>query len=196
MPDPAIPLEEQIEACEWAATRAGNDQDFVREDALRAAADTLRKVQAERSTTTTMSDNPSGSIPTKQELRTFYDTSNSDATRLSAASKALAALRARIAELKRENDELWDGAELGGKRIAALERELAEARAALREQRKNVLREVSSEWDTTMNDNETCHSRMIGGVLCRWWGDGSTPEGVKWIDDAAPAARALPKGGG
>lgn len=62
----------------------------------------------------------------------------------------------------------------------------------------NVLQEVSSEWETTKNAGEvTCHSRMIEGVLCRWWGDGPAPAGVDTIDratqppgtDAADAAR-------
>ncbi len=29
-----------------------------------------------------------------------------------------------------------------------------------------------------------CHSRLVGGVLCRWWGDGPTPAGVALIDAA------------
>lgn len=69
----------------------------------------------------------------------------------------------------------------------------ADAIAQLRKERRpreNILREVSSEWDTTMNTNEvTCHSRMIEGVLCRWWGDGPTPKGVAVIDAAATEER-------
>lgn len=46
-----------------------------------------------------------------------------------------------------------------------------------------ILKEVSSEWETTKNDNEVpCHSRMVEGVLCRWWGDGPAPRGVAILD--------------
>lgn len=31
----------------------------------------------------------------------------------------------------------------------------------------------------------TCHSKIIGGVLCRWWGDGPQPEGVAMLDSLA-----------
>lgn len=49
----------------------------------------------------------------------------------------------------------------------------------------NVLKHVTSEWDTTKNDVEvTTHHRMVEGVLCRWWGDGPTPDGVALIDRA------------
>lgn len=55
-------------------------------------------------------------------------------------------------------------------------------------ERANILREVSSEWDTEQNDNAvTVHHRMVAGVLCRWWGDGPTPKGVALIDTAAAA---------
>lgn len=58
----------------------------------------------------------------------------------------------------------------------------------LKKENPNFLREVSSEWETTMNDDSvTCHDRMVGGVLCRWWGDGETPEGVAVIDSACEA---------
>ena len=53
------------------------------------------------------------------------------------------------------------------------------------EPQANILKTVSSEWQTTRNNNEvTCHSRMIEGVLCRWWGE-DTPPGVQMIDAAA-----------
>ena len=56
---------------------------------------------------------------------------------------------------------------------------------------ENILRNVSSEWSTTAAKGEvTCHTRMVGGVLCRWWGDGPTPPGVKQIDAAADIAVA------
>jgi hypothetical protein len=48
----------------------------------------------------------------------------------------------------------------------------------------NVLKTVSSEWEHTENLGEVpCHSRMIEGVLCRWWGR-DTPPGVAMIDHA------------
>lgn len=31
----------------------------------------------------------------------------------------------------------------------------------------------------------TVHTRDVGGVLCRWWGDGPVPAGVALIDAAA-----------
>jgi len=53
----------------------------------------------------------------------------------------------------------------------------------------NILKDVDSEWDTEKSDNiVTCHYRMIGGVLCRWWGDGPEPSGVKKIDAALSSA--------
>lgn len=53
----------------------------------------------------------------------------------------------------------------------------------------NILRNVSSEWSTTAAKGEvTCHTRMVGGVLCRWWGGGPTPPGVRQIDKAIDIA--------
>ena len=53
----------------------------------------------------------------------------------------------------------------------------------------NILKDVDSEWDTEKSDNiVTCHCRMIGGVLYRWWGDGPEPSGVKKIDAALSSA--------
>lgn len=76
-----------------------------------------------------------------------------------------------------------DGKELCEDAIAAIRSLRQRGRAS-----KNVLREVSSEWHTDINDNAvTCHSRMIEGVLCRWWGDGPTPKGVAMIDAAQAA---------
>lgn len=41
-------------------------------------------------------------------------------------------------------------------------------------------------WYITKNDGEvTCHTRIIGGVLCRWWGDGQPPVGVAILNKAA-----------
>lgn len=34
----------------------------------------------------------------------------------------------------------------------------------------------------------TIHTRLVGGVLCRWWGDGPVPPGVALIDAAARPA--------
>lgn len=40
-------------------------------------------------------------------------------------------------------------------------------------------------WERTKEPGaETVTSRVVGGVLCRWWGDGSTPEGVVLINRA------------
>lgn len=42
--------------------------------------------------------------------------------------------------------------------------------------------------DTTETEGRqivTCHTRVIGGVLCRWWGDGPQPTGVEILDAAA-----------
>ena len=79
----------------------------------------------------------------------------------------------------------------GGYFLSEREAELAEHAEGLERQRdelaekKNILRNVSSEWRTTMADNQvTCHDRMVEGVLCRWWGDGPTPPGVAVIDNA------------
>jgi hypothetical protein len=48
----------------------------------------------------------------------------------------------------------------------------------------NILKTVSSEWEHTESPGEVhCHSRMIEGVLCRWWGR-DTPPGVAMIDRA------------
>lgn len=59
---------------------------------------------------------------------------------------------------------------------------------ANRRKHPNFLKHETSEWDTTMNDDEvTCHHRLVEGVLCRWWGDGPTPDGVALIDAAASA---------
>lgn len=49
----------------------------------------------------------------------------------------------------------------------------------------NLLKPVTSEWATEKNDMQmTVHHRMVEGVLCRWWGDGPTPDGVALIDAA------------
>lgn len=42
------------------------------------------------------------------------------------------------------------------------------------------------DWITERQENNvTCHTRIIGGVLCRWWGEGELPPGVRAIDEAA-----------
>ena len=57
--------------------------------------------------------------------------------------------------------------------------------AARKHETANVLKTVTSEWDHTHNPGEVaCHSRMVGGVLCRWWGN-ETPPGVALINEAA-----------
>jgi len=49
----------------------------------------------------------------------------------------------------------------------------------------NLLKDVDSGWDVTFGPNEaTCHTRMVGGVMCRWWGDGPAPSGVHLINAA------------
>ena len=49
----------------------------------------------------------------------------------------------------------------------------------------NLLKEITSGWETEKSEGAvTVHHRMVGGVLCRWWGDGQPPEGVALIDRA------------
>lgn len=49
--------------------------------------------------------------------------------------------------------------------------------------RQNFLKEYSTEWEHDVNDGKVmCHHKMIGGVLCRWWGDGPEPKGVAVIN--------------
>lgn len=44
-------------------------------------------------------------------------------------------------------------------------------------------------WEYEAGPGEvTCHSRVIAGVLCRWWGEGAAPRGVAVIDQAAALA--------
>lgn len=41
-------------------------------------------------------------------------------------------------------------------------------------------------WDVFVNPPAvTVNTRDVGGVLCRWWGDGPAPAGVAMIDAAA-----------
>ena len=41
-------------------------------------------------------------------------------------------------------------------------------------------------WHTESSEGiVTCHSRVIGGVLCRWWGD-IAPAGVAMLDEVSP----------
>ena len=64
--------------------------------------------------------------------------------------------------------------------------------------RPNLLRDETSAWEIQRQDSDgnpvvTCHTRVIGGVLCRWWGDGPAPSGVDLIDRAAqPPAPVAP----
>jgi hypothetical protein len=45
---------------------------------------------------------------------------------------------------------------------------------------------TTSAWEHTHGSGEiACHSRVVKGVLCRWWGEGPAPEGVALIDRAA-----------
>ena len=49
----------------------------------------------------------------------------------------------------------------------------------------NILKIVTSEWQHDIEPGKVdCHSRMIGGVLFRWWGK-QIPPGVARIDKAA-----------
>lgn len=74
-----------------------------------------------------------------------------------------------------------------GIRMGELEQLCAQAKLA---NRKNFLRNETSEWQTDRAENAvTCHSRVVDGVLCRWWGD-DTPPGVAKIDTAAMAPTA------
>lgn len=53
-------------------------------------------------------------------------------------------------------------------------------------------RSTTTRWDTFKNPPaETIHSRMVGGVLCRWWGDGPEPAGVALIDATTELAADL-----
>lgn len=53
-----------------------------------------------------------------------------------------------------------------------------------------ILKDETTEWQTDKADGQvTCHSRMVDGVLCRWWGDGPPPKGVIAIDAAALPAK-------
>lgn len=39
-------------------------------------------------------------------------------------------------------------------------------------------------WTVTIGKGEiNCHSKNIGGVLCRWWGNGEPPSGVKSLEE-------------
>lgn len=82
----------------------------------------------------------------------------------------------------------WSYAEWLEQRIAAIS---APASASVY---PNILKDVDSDWDTEKNEGAvTCHSRMIGGVLCRWWGDGPEPSGIVKINAALSApAPAVP----
>jgi hypothetical protein len=48
-----------------------------------------------------------------------------------------------------------------------------------------------SDWELSGVSPVTCHSRVIGGVLCRWWGDGDIPVGVEIINHAADQAAEI-----
>jgi ribA/ribD-fused uncharacterized protein len=55
--------------------------------------------------------------------------------------------------------------------------------------RGNLLRDETSQWEVQTesegNPCVPCHARVVGGVLCRWWGDGNPPSGVELIDRAS-----------
>lgn len=54
----------------------------------------------------------------------------------------------------------------------------------------------TTQWSVTTESNGyeevTCHSRVVDGVLCRWWGDGPEPKGVATIDKAVKDATPKP----
>ena len=53
-----------------------------------------------------------------------------------------------------------------------------------------IMGEGTGPWEADRGTNAvTCHSRLVGGVLCRWWGDGPAPGGVRAIDVAGHLAR-------
>lgn len=63
-------------------------------------------------------------------------------------------------------------------------RERNEALVAEARKQPNILKTVSSEWEHSSADGEvSCHSKMLEGVLCRWWGS-DEPLGVALIDKA------------
>lgn len=67
-----------------------------------------------------------------------------------------------------------------------------------RQYNANLLKPITTaEWQTDVNDNQvTCHSRMVEGVLCRWWGDDVAPLGVAIIDNALSKIPPPPDSGG
>lgn len=75
------------------------------------------------------------------------------------------------------------------KLAAALRAARAEEREqVMQEVRANLLKNATSEWETEAEAGKVpVHSRMVGGVLCRWWGAGETPPGVAAINDSATA---------
>ena len=45
----------------------------------------------------------------------------------------------------------------------------------------------SALWEHRKEEGEVpCHTRVIGGILCRWWGD-NPPSGVAMLDEAFPS---------
>jgi hypothetical protein len=64
------------------------------------------------------------------------------------------------------------------------------AQSAVERRYANPFKVLTSEWQTDRGENQvTCHSRMVDGVLCRWWGD-DEPPGTAKIDAAASAQSA------
>lgn len=62
---------------------------------------------------------------------------------------------------------------------------------------KNLLRDETAKWEVQKTDCDgnpvvTCHTRVVGGVLCRWWGDEAPPSGVEAIDRAAQPPPVAP----
>lgn len=49
----------------------------------------------------------------------------------------------------------------------------------------------NDKWQTETGDDQvTCHSLVIGGVLCRWWGE-VEPEGARLLSAAPELLEAL-----
>jgi hypothetical protein len=97
----------------------------------------------------------------------------------------------------------WRCGELAAKELERLAKELAKAhllcgemfKAAYDKERDAALAQSdaepldlgeTTEWETRTDEGcVTCHTRVVDGVLCRWWGDGPVPTGVAKIDRAA-----------
>lgn len=70
--------------------------------------------------------------------------------------------------------------------IARLRATLASQAIRSQGEDERVLKDVTTEWVADENAGTVkTHSRMVDGVLCRWWGAGPAPAGVAKIDQAA-----------